>query len=540
MAFAKFKRLRQIGFVLGKYGLGTFLPTPALRVLGIEKTDEEGKVFKELSTGEKLCKAFEELGPTYIKLGQLLSIRRDIVPEEVAEELKKLQDQVTPVPFEQIKPIIEKELAGNINEFFAWFNEKPLASASISQVYEATLLESGQSVVVKVRKPDIVEDIKGDMEILFWIADLMQKHSSFAKRFDFRGIVEEFFLAMKEELDLLIEKKNTEKFIRNFSDESWSMVKFPEMIDRYSTSSILVMEKIEGVKLYDFIKNSDEYARKSAATVGARLFMKMVFIDGFFHGDLHAGNLFFMNDGTIAVIDCGMTGALDAFTREKIAEMFLAFASRDYAKLAGIYLDLSNSDVGTERKQLAKDIRVVVDSLPEKLKDINIQQLFSQILSILYKHKLKIPSSLTMLMKAISHTEGLGRELDPDFDFLSESEEFATILLKSRYTPERIAGDIFQTSMQFMDMVKKLPENINDIIEKIERGTLQHRLLFLLSQSERRFFSKIATRISSAFFMTGSLLAFKSFHDAGFSVLIMIFFIFSFALFVLTFRKEKE
>ena len=329
-AFSRLKRFSEIGAVAAKYGLTPFIPRSLLSVLKLENRNVEEKSFKDMKIEERFRLAFEELGATFIKMGQILSLRGDIIPISMAEEFEKLTDNVNPIPFLLIKPIIEEELSAKLEDIFDNFNETPLAAASISQVYTAVLKETGENVVVKVRKPGIVETIKSDMEIIIWIADILQKTSTYSKNINFKGIAEEFFWTMNQELDLVIEKSNTEKLAANFEGEQWSWLSFPKMYGKYCTGMVLVMEKMEGVKLDDVTACTDPliFDRKIIADRGARALMKMVLADGFFHADLHSGNIFFKPGNDIVAIDCGMCCKIDKYLREKIADMFIAFVAQ--------------------------------------------------------------------------------------------------------------------------------------------------------------------------------------------------------------------
>lgn len=540
MAFAKIKRLREMGKIIAKYGLASFFPAPIISVLGINNIDDEGKRLSELNIAEKLRYAFEELGTTYIKLGQLLSIRKDIVPEAIALEFQKLQDQVTPVSFDLMKPIIEGDLAGTIEEIFSSFDETPIAAASISQVYAAVLKDNGASVVVKVRKPDIVEKIKGDMDILFWIADLMQKHSSLRTQVDFKGIAEEFFLSMKDELDLNIEKKNTLKFAENFASKEWEWLVFPKIYENYSSSAVLVMEKINGRKVYE-LDDTFDCDRKIIAEKGARVFLRQIFENGFFHADMHAGNVFFLEGNRLAIIDCGMTGTLDRYNREMVAELLIAFARRDFTKLAEVYADISDTRDTVDKKLLAKDLKKLVESMPETIGEIRSAEMFNKSFSIFYRHKLKVPRAFTLLIRGISVLEGLGRELEPNFNFIEQSQELSAHIIKTKYSPERMGEELFMMLMRTADFAKNLPDNLSGIIEKIESGNLQHRMEMRFSPKDRQILSRLVTRMSAAFVLTGALMSLGPLADTPylFTVCLPVASI-SLISFLATFRKSRD
>ncbi len=541
-AFTRLKRLSEIGAVLARYGLTAFLPGPVISVLRLDKSSADEKSYKDLSIEERIRRAFEDLGTTFIKLGQILSLRGDVIPHEMVKEFRRLQDNVRPVPYEKIKPIIEDQMMGKVDEIFSSFDEKPIASASISQVYSAVLNETGQKVVVKVRKPGVVGTIKGDMEIILWMADILHRTGTFSDKIDFKGIAEEFFTTMNEELDLVMEKKNTQKFSSNFSGPEWFWLHFPEMYERYCTNEVLVMEFIHGHKLsvINDPESDVKIDRKEVASRGAKVLMKMILQDGFFHADLHAGNLFFHENSEVSIIDCGMSSHLDRYLRESIADMFIAFTTRDYTRLANIYIQISESGGTVDRNALVHDIRKILESLPDNLSEINTAEMVQKISVILFKYKLRVPREFTQLIRSLIMVEGLCRELDPDFELLTAASELSKELLVQRYTPERIAKEVFSLIVQLADTGKKLPSHVSDIMEKIESGSIQHRLLFLLRRSERSFLSKLVTRICSAAMIAGSLIASGSLKEEPYSWIIWTVFGISAGIFLLTFVKGRR
>jgi ubiquinone biosynthesis protein len=542
--FKRLRRLSEIGAIIAKYGLAPYLPKILASMFKIENIDQIERSIKDLSIEERFRLAFEEMGTTFIKLGQLLSLRGDIIPISMAKEFQKLQDNVGAKPFEHIKPIIESELDMSIEEVFSDFNEIPIASASISQVYSAKLKDSGEDVVIKVRKPGIVKTIEVDMEIILWVADTLHRHSKHSKQINFKGIAEEFFFTMKEELDLLIEKTNTQKFISNFAQDEWEWLKFPEMIENLCTSKVLVMEKLSGYKLYELneldpVKKA-EIKIKEISEKGSRLLMKMILQDGFFHADLHAGNLFFLEGGKVSIIDCGMCSRIDRYLKERIADMFIAFAARDYEKLATVYLEMSETGTIPNKKDFIRDIRKLVESLPENIASVNTAELIQKTSILIFKYKLKFPRELTQLFRSLTMLEGLCQELDPDFEFFTVAEKLSNELIVQRYSPERVAAELFALLVRLIDVTKTLPGNISDIVDKIENGTLQHRFLVLFRKSERNFFSKMVSRFCSAFMLAGSLISFGSMKEPPYCYIAWSVFALSLFIFLLTFRKGKD
>jgi ubiquinone biosynthesis protein len=533
----KIKRSREIISVLNKHGLGKYLPQALFKKFGISKSSEE---LAASGLEKNIREAFEELGTTFIKLGQMMSLRRDIIPASMAEEFKKLTDNVKPIDFAQMKPIIEGELCAEIGDIFSEFDEKPIASASISQVYGATLKETGEKVVVKVRKPGVTETIREDMGLIFTLAHYINK-SSYSKTIDFEAIAEEFFQTMNMELDLLLEKSNNEKFIKNFSSPKWSWLKFPKMFEIYCTNKMLVMERIFALKLDDVIKpeNSELFDRKVIAERGAEVLMKMILNDGFFHADLHEGNIFFKENNEIAVIDTGMCGYVDKFMRNKLADLFIAFVAKDWEKTARICLELSDDSKIADRELLVRDLRNIFEDLPDNLAEINTAEVVGKISAVIFKYKLKVPRELTQLIRSFSMIEGLCRKLDPDFELMTVAGKLSKEIILQKFTPENIAQEATSAIEKIVDTVHTLPGTVTNITEKLENGTIQHRIMVILNDSERRFVSKMITRITAAFLMTGTLIAGGFMTGNLFTADLIVFFV-SLALFFSTFFKGKN
>lgn len=533
----KIKRSREIISVLNKHGLGKYLPQALFKKFGISKSSEE---LAASGLEKNIREAFEELGTTFIKLGQMMSLRRDIIPASMAEEFKKLTDNVKPIDFAQMKPIIEGELCAEIGDIFSEFDEKPIASASISQVYGATLKETGEKVVVKVRKPGVTETIREDMGLIFTLAHYINK-SSYSKTIDFEAIAEEFFQTMNMELDLLLEKSNNEKFIKNFSSPKWSWLKFPKMFEIYCTNKILVMERIFALKLDDVIKpeNSELFDRKVIAERGAEVLMKMILNDGFFHADLHEGNIFFKENNEIAVIDTGMCGYVDKFMRNKLADLFIAFVAKDWEKTARICLELSDDSKIADRELFVRDLRNIFEDLPDNLAEINTAEVVGKISAVIFKYKLKVPRELTQLIRSFSMIEGLCRKLDPDFELMTVAGKLSKEIILQKFTPENIAQEATSAIEKIVDTVHTLPGTVTNITEKLENGTIQHRIMVILNDSERRFVSKMVTRITAAFLMTGTLIAGGFMTGNLFTADLIVFFV-SLALFFSTFFKGKN
>ena len=537
MDLNRIKRIREIVAVLNKHGLGRYLPQALFKKFGISKPSEENE---EVSIEKNIREAFEELGTTFIKLGQMMSLRSDIIPASMAEEFKKLTDNVKPIGFDLIKPIIEGELCAKIEDVFSEFDEKPIASASISQVYAATLKETGEKVVVKVRKPGVTETIRDDMGLIFTIAHYINK-TSYSDNIDFEAIAEEFFQTMNMELDLLLEKSNNEKFIKNFSSPKWSWLKFPKMLEVYCTNKMLVMERIFALKLDDVIKpeSRELFDRKVIAGRGAEVLMKMILNDGFFHADLHEGNIFFKKNNEIAIIDTGMCGTVDKFMRNKLADLFIAFVAKNWEKTARICLELSENGEIDDKELFVRDLRNIFENLPDNLSEINTAELVGKGSAVIFKYKLKVPRELTQLIRSFSMIEGLCRKLDPDFELMTVAGKLSKEIIMQKFSPENLAAEATSAVEKIVDTIHAMPDSITNITEKLENGTIQHRMMVILNTSERRFVSKMITRMSSAFLMTGTLVA-GNFMTGNLLTADIVVFFMSALLFSSTFFKGKN
>lgn len=537
MDLKRLKRIKEIIAVLNKHGLGRYLPQTLFKKFGISRPSEETG---NPSLEKNIREAFEELGTTFIKLGQMMSLRKDIIPASMAEEFKKLTDNVKPIGFEQIKPIIEGELCAEITDIFSEFDENPIAAASISQVYGATLKENGEKVVVKVRKPGITETIRDDMALIFTIAHYINK-TSYSQNIDFEAIAEEFFQTMNMELDLMLEKSNNEKFVKNFSSPKWNWLKFPKMHGIYCTNKILVMERIFALKLDDVIKpeNKENFDRKVIAGRGAEVLMKMILNDGFFHADLHEGNIFFKENNEIAIIDTGMCGYIDKFMRSKLADLFIAFVAKDWEKTARICLELSENGEIDDKELFVRDLRNIFENLPDNLSEINTAEVVGKISGVVFRYKLKVPRELTQLIRSFSMIEGLCRKLDPEFELMTVAGKLSKEIIMQKFSPENIAAEATSAIEKIVDTVHTLPDTVTNITEKLENGTIQHRIMVILNDSERRFVSKMVTRITAAFLMTGTLIAGGFMTGNLFTADLIVFFV-SLALFFSTFLKGKN
>lgn len=459
-------RLKTILVVMGRHGLAEIAERMRLDRLipGFKFKRERGE--ERLTVAQRIRLTFEELGPTFVKLGQVLSTRPDLIPEEYAEEFKKLQDRVPPIPFDLVKRTIESEFGRSLGDVFKTFNENPLAAASIAQVHEARLPD-GTDVVVKVQRPGIDKLIDTDISILFTIAALFEKYIEEARVFNPTGIVEEFFKTLKKELDFIVEAGNMTRIRKNFEDRPHIVI--PRVFRETSTTKVLTLEKLHGIRLSDraALQKSNIDIRQFTHQ-GVQAFYKMVLVDGIFHGDLHAGNIFVLEDGKIGLIDFGIVGRLNQKTRDTLGNMFLSLVSEDFDSLVYEYLDIGIPAGKIDVDHFSKQVRELVEpyfGLP--LKDVNVGRMLLDLTILASQNGLKMSQDLMLVCKAIITIEGMGRSIDPDFDIVKEMSEFAKVLLESRYNMERLSKEFFYLLRDVTSLVQQAPRQLRLILRKL-------------------------------------------------------------------------
>ncbi len=459
-------RLKSILVVMGRHGLAEIAERMRLDRLipGFKFMRKEGDA--KLTLPERVRLTFEELGPTFVKLGQVLSTRPDLIPQEYAEEFKKLQDRVPPVPFEIVKKTIESEFGRPHSEIYKTFNENPLAAASIAQVHEATL-HDGTEVVVKVQRAGIDKLIDTDVSILFVIAGLLEKYIEEARVFNPVGIAQEFFKTLKKELDFIVEAGNMMKIRKNFQDRPHVII--PQVFRNYSTARVLTLEKLKGIRLSDRkALESSGIDIKQLTHEGVQAFYKMVLVDGIFHGDLHAGNIFILEDGKIGLVDFGIVGRLNQKVRDALGNMFLALVSEDFDALVYEYLEIGIPAGKIDIDHFSKQVREAVEpyfGLP--LKDVNVGRMLLDLTILASQHGLRMSQDLMLVCKAIVTIEGMGRSIDPDFDIVKGMSEFAKVLLEARYNMERLSKELFYLVRDVTSLVQHAPRQLRLILKKL-------------------------------------------------------------------------
>ncbi|MFM9913320.1 MAG: ABC1 kinase family protein [Methylophilaceae bacterium] len=473
-----FGRMREIARILMRYGWGD-----AIERLGLSKNlGIAGKLlnFKgaedvmHLEPAVRIRLAIEELGPTFVKLGQVLATRADLFPPQWVNEFAKLQDKVPSVPFEDLLPELEKALGASPFAVFNQLDTTPIAAASIAQVHLAEL-QDGTQVVLKIRRPNILKRIEADLRLLSHLGRLLENQMPEIRRFQLGKIIGQFAKSLRKELDLAAEGRNTDRFARNFKDDP--NVSFAKIYWQHSSEVLLVMERINGIPGNDLVTAAEAGLDcKIMAGHGADAILKMVLIDGFFHADPHPGNIFYLPDSRIAIIDCGMVGRITKIRRDEIADMLAALVSRDYDALLGVLISWSG-DVQVSEEKLAADIDEFLCNYEKApLKQIRFGDLLGDLTTVMRENNLSVPPDLAMLFKALVTLEGLGRQLDPDFQIVKHLTPFVKQVIISRYKPGALLKRGRKGVMDALGLLVSVPRDIGSLLKDLRRGKIKIEL----------------------------------------------------------------
>jgi ubiquinone biosynthesis protein len=468
-------RYRQILSVFIRYGFGDLVTH-----LKIDEYLESGRQIitrsrneriEKLTRSERVRMACEELGPTYVKLGQVLSTRPDLVPDEFVKEFSKLQDQVAPFDSQDAKKIVERELGRPTEEVFTTFEKDPIASASIGQVHKAVTTD-GDVVAVKVQRPGIRKIIEVDLEIMLHLATLMERHVEEIALHRPVKIVEEFTRVLEKEIDYQIEASNTQRVARQFLDDP--NVYIPKVYTEISTTNILVTEFIDGIRVKQLAESvPDGLDRKIVVDRGAEICLKQIFEFGFFHADPHPGNIFVLPGNVVCLLDFGMMGTLDRLTRETLVDLINAVVQRDAPEVSRVILKLTSWEDEPDRRLLEKDVAGFIGRhLPETLKDIEIGRMLQDIVAVVAQHRLSLPPDIFLMAKALGAIEGLGRMLDPDFDMVAKAAPFLMKIKFARYHPDRVTGDMIRIGADLLQFIHQFPEDVLEIGRQVKKKQL--------------------------------------------------------------------
>lgn len=510
-------RYLEIAHVLAKYGFSDLVAAIRLdRYLPFKKKlIREGKNprLASLSRWERVRSALEELGPTFIKFGQIMSNRPDLIPEGLIVELKKLQESVPAFPSETAKQLIEQELKMPIDSLFPDFSTEPIASASISQVHKATL-PSGEEVAVKVQRPKIEQVIKTDLEIMFHLASLAERHIEGMETLDPVGMVREFERSISQELDFTIEASHIETFSRKFSQDETVYV--PHVYVDYTSKRVLTMEFIDGIRPSDreTVIQAGLDPRVIAAR-GADNILKQVFEHGFFHADPHPGNMRILEGNVICFLDFGMMGFLLPRDRKHLGDILIGLANQDAPRITRTLMHMSRGERPEDPEQLEHDIYVLLERYSYRsLKEIDLINSLSDLVSLVTQHKLHVTADFYLLAKALMIIEGVGRDLDPDFDFVQHATPFAKKLVKERLSLTDLAKEVYLSLSDLALLLRDLPGDTRDLIEQAKMGKLkvvfEHKGLEPMLKTHEQISNRISFSIVLSALIIGSALIMRT------------------------------
>ena len=468
-------RLHEIASVMIRYGWGDLV-----RVLGISGVLERtGRILHWQSSNEisqldapvRIRRALEELGPTFVKLGQLLATRVDLFPPHWIAEFEKLHSQVPAVPLELLQADLVAAIKGEPAEVFAFFDSVPLAAASIAQVYRATL-KDGTAVVVKIRRPGIEGVIRADLRILEHAARLLESEVPDSRRYDPLQIVSQFRRSLNRELDLAKEARNIDQFARDFADDP--LVKIPRVYWAFTNDRVNVQEEIVGLEgvVPDKLRASGLDPKLLAAR-GADTVLRMVLEHGYFHADPHPGNVLFLPGNRIGMIDFGMVGMLTAARRNQIVDLLHALTCKDEQALMQVLLDWSGESVSDEDR-LAYDVAELLQSYDDlQLKDVKIGALLNDITAVMRTNNLVLPADLTLLFKTLITLEGLGQQLDPEFHMIDHVTPFVERIIQQRYTPQALLARGRKSLRETLEVLADVPRDLRNLLRDMRRGRVK-------------------------------------------------------------------
>lgn len=491
------RRYRQIIEVLARHGFGAALTQLGIRrrlalprrLLRLERPTDE------ITPGQHLRLALEELGPTFIKFGQIISTRPDLLPPAFITELTRLQDDVAPEPWEPVKACIEEELGQPIEQLFANFDPTPIAAASLGQVHAASLRD-GQEVIVKVQRPDIERIINVDLEILYDLARIAQKRTDFGKTYDLVEIAEDFSYTLRGELDYRREGRNADHFRENFRNEPYLYI--PKVHWEYTTRRVLVLERIDGIKLDDIdALEKARYDRQRIAMHSARLITKEILEDGFFHADPHSGNLVVMADEVIGLMDFGMVGHLAPSDKADLARMYIAAMQQDVSGAADQLMRMGVVDRRVDRIALERDLRRMMHKYYGlSIQEFQVGEMIEEFMTVAFRHRLRFPSNFWLVAKTLGMIEGLGLILAPDFDMFSVAQDYVRRFRRRMWLPTEWGPAMMRGTTDLADLLVRLPKHTTRLLEQMEQGKLEGQIRMPDMQQVTDRLDRIANRLA--------------------------------------------
>lgn len=494
------RRVRQIIGVMIGYGFESlieYLHITQFKARGARFFRRSEGEIAHLSPAERMRLALEELGPTFIKLGQLLSTRPDIIPKNYLVEFSKLQDRVPGFSFSQVRTRIREDFGGEIEELFAAFTEEPIAAASIAQVHGATL-NSGEEVVVKIRRPGIVDEVETDIEVLMGLAFLAERHFPENSSFDPVALVKEFARSIRHELELSREGRTIERIAANFAGDP--TLRFPRVYWERTSSGVLTLEFIHGIKVSDLAAlDQAGLDKKLIARRGAEAFIRQVLEHGFFHGDPHPGNVFILPGNVVCLLDYGMMGRLDSSSREFFTDFLFSLISRNPDRIISLLLYSGDLTDTLDSRALRRDLSDFINDFCElPFAEMSVGRVLGDLIELIAAYRIYFRPDFMMLAKALVTVEGMGRMLDPDFDMVEQMRPFVEKAAADRLSMSSIAQEVGGSLQSYYNLARTFPDDVKEILNRLNRNKLKIDLEHRGLEHFIRELDKTGNRLSSS------------------------------------------